>query len=485
MNIRYSKLICCLFSLIFVYHILIALEYTVPSIPYGLTSGDIDLDGDIDVLVGCRNNSAQDTICVFLNDGYSNFNPIFLEKEVAHYLYCAKIDDDSYPDLVTKILEDYQIVYYPNEGNASFGDAISIHQTLSDHLEYIKIIDMNNDDFFDIVFCKRGNPGYWGILTNDGFGNFEETVHYNSTANITNFAVSRINEDEYPAIVITTSELGTLVFYYSTNGYIQDDFYPNAYHSPYIFDMNNDELNDISIFQYHEFPASECKLRVFYNEGNNTFSTPDTLFFPGGTLIKDIADYNNDNYPDVAYFRYLYAGPENFIYVSLNDQEGTFTEPVEYYVGHPTFFSATSDDVDSNGFLDLIMTGFLGDDNQYRVKILFNDGTGNFVEEPFVGIYNDKIQSTNFEFSNFPNPFNHETTIDFTIQIDSRIELSIYNIKGQKVKTLVQDEITRGTHSINWNGDDEKGNPVSSGIYYSKLNVNGKTEAVHKCLLLK
>jgi hypothetical protein len=100
-------------------------------------------------------------------------------------------------------------------------------------------------------------------------------------------------------------------------------------------------------------------------------------------------------------------------------------------------------------------------------------------------VENEIIPSDNFKMRNYPNPFNPETTIDFTIQIDSRIELSIYNIKGQKVKTLVQDEITRGTHSINWNGDDEKGNPISSGIYYYKLNVNGKTEAVHKCLLLK
>jgi len=87
--------------------------------------------------------------------------------------------------------------------------------------------------------------------------------------------------------------------------------------------------------------------------------------------------------------------------------------------------------------------------------------------------------------SNYPNPFNPVTTISFSIQINSKIELSVYNIKGQKVKTLIKAEIEKGNHSLNWNGDDKSGKMVSSGIYFYKLKVNGKTEAVKKCLLLK
>ena len=89
------------------------------------------------------------------------------------------------------------------------------------------------------------------------------------------------------------------------------------------------------------------------------------------------------------------------------------------------------------------------------------------------------------QMTNHPNPFNPTTTIEFSIQNDSKIDLLIYNIKGQTVKTLTQNSFTKGNHSIVWNGDEESGNPVSSGIYYYKLNVNGKTEAVRKCLLLK
>lgn len=86
---------------------------------------------------------------------------------------------------------------------------------------------------------------------------------------------------------------------------------------------------------------------------------------------------------------------------------------------------------------------------------------------------------------NYPNPFNPTTTINYTLKENSKVSLNIYNIKGQKVKTLVDEMLPAGQHSVIWNGDDEYGKPVSSGIYYYKLNVNGKTEAVKKCMLLK
>ena len=87
--------------------------------------------------------------------------------------------------------------------------------------------------------------------------------------------------------------------------------------------------------------------------------------------------------------------------------------------------------------------------------------------------------------TNYPNPFNPETNIAFSLPEDGVVQLDIYNIKGQKIKTLIQNEVTKGQHSIIWNGVDDNNKLVSSGVYFYKLNVNGKTQAVKKCLLLK
>ena len=87
---------------------------------------------------------------------------------------------------------------------------------------------------------------------------------------------------------------------------------------------------------------------------------------------------------------------------------------------------------------------------------------------------------------NYPNPFNPTTTIFCTAKDAKNAKIEIYNLKGQKIKTF---PINTSTHtpvnSIIWDGTDDSENSVSSGLYFYKFNVNGKTEAVKKCLLLK
>lgn len=70
---------------------------------------------------------------------------------------------------------------------------------------------------------------------------------------------------------------------------------------------------------------------------------------------------------------------------------------------------------------------------------------------------------------NYPNPFNPETTIAYDIKDAGAVRLNIYNIKGQVVRTLVDATLAGGRYSVVWNGRDSKGKPVSSGVYYYRL----------------
>ncbi len=97
---------------------------------------------------------------------------------------------------------------------------------------------------------------------------------------------------------------------------------------------------------------------------------------------------------------------------------------------------------------------------------------------------NNEIDNTKVELSNFPNPFNPETTISFSIQSDSNVELSIYNIKGQKVKTLINEQMQSGKYTAIWSGLDSNNKSVSSGIYLYKIKANDQ-ELVKRMLLLK
>ena len=102
-----------------------------------------------------------------------------------------------------------------------------------------------------------------------------------------------------------------------------------------------------------------------------------------------------------------------------------------------------------------------------------------------VGVSNGEIENIKISLSNYPNPFNPSTIISFSIPKKSKVEVIVYNIKGQKVKKIVKNVFEKGRHSVVWQGDDESGKSVGAGVYFYKLEVNRKTEAVKKCLLLK
>lgn len=85
----------------------------------------------------------------------------------------------------------------------------------------------------------------------------------------------------------------------------------------------------------------------------------------------------------------------------------------------------------------------------------------------------------------YPNPFNPSTTISFSVADDlQNTEITIYNLKGQKVSQLVSDQLPAGQHSVIWNSKDNSGKNVSSGIYFCKFK-SGKVSQVKRILLLK
>ena len=100
-----------------------------------------------------------------------------------------------------------------------------------------------------------------------------------------------------------------------------------------------------------------------------------------------------------------------------------------------------------------------------------------------------ELQSTPMEFAlhqNFPNPFNPDTTIKYELAESADVTLQIYNVLGQVVRTLVSAESqVPGRYQIRWNGMDENGVSVSSGVYFYRLSAEGKFQDVRKLMLLK
>lgn len=85
---------------------------------------------------------------------------------------------------------------------------------------------------------------------------------------------------------------------------------------------------------------------------------------------------------------------------------------------------------------------------------------------------------------NFPNPFNPTTTIRYSLKEAGRVRLSIYNLKGQLVKQLLDSEVSAGNHQIVWDGKDERGSSVASGIYFYRMQSHNY-QATNKMMLMK
>jgi hypothetical protein len=93
---------------------------------------------------------------------------------------------------------------------------------------------------------------------------------------------------------------------------------------------------------------------------------------------------------------------------------------------------------------------------------------------------------------NYPNPFNLSTQIDFTLAHSGFVSLNIYDILGRKVKTLVSENLSAGYKSVLWDGRNDSGENISSGVYFYRLKVisspstgTGDFSETRKLLLLK
>jgi flagellar hook assembly protein FlgD len=85
---------------------------------------------------------------------------------------------------------------------------------------------------------------------------------------------------------------------------------------------------------------------------------------------------------------------------------------------------------------------------------------------------------------NYPNPFNPTTTIDYSLPRSEHVTLEVYNVSGQKVRTLIDEVMPAGNHSVEWDALSDTGTKVASGVYLYRLTA-GEVTSSKKMTLLK
>ena len=96
----------------------------------------------------------------------------------------------------------------------------------------------------------------------------------------------------------------------------------------------------------------------------------------------------------------------------------------------------------------------------------------------------DSAMPQSFMLSNYPNPFNPSTTIEFNLESPQSVELEVYNVAGEGIQTITRGQMTAGLQAVVWNGTDQLGNRVESGVYMLRLKAGERIET-KKILLVK
>jgi M6 family metalloprotease-like protein len=160
----------------------------------------------------------------------------------------------------------------------------------------------------------------------------------------------------------------------------------------------------------------------------------------------------------------LIDGPTN---LSASDVE---------WIGHDLVLAEVDINSAPGGLYDIVLTNPGG--GSFTATDAFNiNDVGTAVEDaPVPGEFALK--------QNYPNPFNPTTTIPFDVKERTHVSLKIYNLRGQEVRTLVDETLDARSYGIEWNGHNDAGSSVASGVYFYKL-VAGNFQDVRKLVLMK
>jgi len=134
-------------------------------------------------------------------------------------------------------------------------------------------------------------------------------------------------------------------------------------------------------------------------------------------------------------------------------------------------------DINGDGYPEFIASSmYYEDPGEARVTIYTTNVTSVEGSDPLPLV-------AELELRAYPNPFNTSTLISYSLSIRTHVKLEVFNLAGQKVASLVDEIQSPGRKSIMWEGLDDRGQPVSSGIYFCKISCNNLTKTERMALL--
>ena len=441
---------------------------------------DINSDGAYEIVFPSGNTvyvvkANADTLFTFLADGQIKKNAIIadLNNDNSKEIIFSTIGSATVGAKIYVLTATGQL--YPNFPVTLTGPSMTP----------MAVGDIDGDQIRDIVSVTTNgtisvNSGATGAV----LSGWPQTINGGSEHGC---IIANVDSDPQPEIICASKlSSNAPVTVYNQDGSINGTYMvaQAVKTSPIVADVNNDGVNEV----------------VFVSNNGNIYALNSQVQPITGYPIVVATNPTVESSPIVAKFDfnenfyYLFGDNNGYLHAinAMNDHAEAPNFPV--YLGSAIKQSPSIQNVDTDSNVEIAVA------NQQAMNLLdykhslvgstWNDYRCNIARTACLmdGTTDNHDQNTTVVpttlYRNYPNPFNPTTTISFNLKEASSATLAIYNVKGQLVRTLVNGHLTEGVHNILWNGQDDKGKTVSSGIYFYRLS-NKNFTSVQKMIMMK
>ena len=446
-----------------------------------IVSGDLDGDGDLDLAVARQ--ETNNALALLFNEGGGQFvesasYAVGGENRANMPVMCgADFNQDGAMDLGIYMTSTRTYNLWWNDGDGRFGR----REKLDKPYWPLDKGDFDGDGDVDLLVIPMDRSGYClGVLHYIGEETFveglmEERVGYGPTQ------VGDFDGDGDIDVLwrpLEGPEGGYLVTWNEGEGHLSEGERLAVTVSPVdirgVRDLEGDGDVDLLVqLSAGGFMSGPKGLAILRNRGDGeiveeVLYTTGELALAGSGLASDpfwVGDLNEDGEVDVV----VPSVGDATVIVLLGQPDGTLKEDGRYPVsGSPQDIVAA--DLDGDGDLDLAVA-----DRGGGVSILLNQ-----IRQPVTDVEMDdraRTPSTCRLGKSYPNPFNAWTVIPFELALSGSVHLVVYDVLGRKLRTLLDGDKGKGSWVVRWDGRDDEGQEVSSGVYVVRMEAGTFTDS--------
>ena len=450
--------------------------------------GDVDGDGDADLVVAWdRYMDRKEHVgwIVASNDGLGRFEPTqeislsattYRNYAPSISLRGSDFDGDGLLDLVVAEGPSVELWY-------NWGDEFDPILQLSE-VRLLGLADGDGDGDLDLLVWEYDGTSYYVTLwNNDGYG-FVSSDRFAFDSKEDHFPILRAGQPLGEAAILfwflpCRQRLCNPQPWQLTRPWaavqepplaVETPIRPSALHLIADFDGNGmvDLLGSTERIETY-FDTDDYGLALWRMDASDGWTRHSLLNWKALSSYRATADLNGDGLLDIAMVAgNLPVGPALMVWLGQPNDIPAFEG---YYPLLGEGGQILTGDVTGDGDTDLVVLGKSPGSDHGGVFVFKNQGT------PATAVANETATPTAFALgANYPNPFNPATTIPLAVPTGAKnVDLTIYNILGQPMRQVWTGPLPAGEHELTWDGRDAQGQPVATGVYVYRLQVDEQT----------